>query len=226
VDTAPPITFNGGGGTPDAAYAPTRPGTPAAEALVEQPVANVVPAATYEVTSGDSLWSIAKRNHLKVSDLAKANDLRTGTVLHPGQKLIIPQRSLGSSATEAAPEESRSPQGGTGETGHYTVKPGESLRAIAHKFHVRMSEIAAANSISDPKMIHPGQDLVIPSGHVQAASAPAPEPAPEAAAMETPAAPEAAPAPAPDQDLDAGLKPPANGDIPVVKVDDSATGQK
>jgi hypothetical protein len=88
-----------------------------------------------------------------------------------------------------------------------------------------MSEIAAANSISDPKSIYPGEDLVIPSGHATAAATPAPSPEPEAAPAPAPAA-AAAPAPAPGQDLDAGLKPSATGDIPVVKVDDSTGQQK
>jgi LysM repeat protein len=228
ADTASAITFNGGSAAPGgAAYAPTRPGTPAATALVAQPVADVVPAATYVVSSGDSLWSIAKKNHLKVSDLAKANSLRTGSVIQPGQKLIIPQRSLGSDASAGAAADSaqakpRPSAGGADASGHYTVKHGESLRSIAHKFHVKMSDIAAANSISDPKSIQPGQDLIIPGGHAPSAAAPAPQPAPEAA----PAAPQAAPSPAPNQDLDAGLKPSPSGDIPVVKVDDSTGAQK
>lgn len=230
ADATSAITFNGGTPAPAAAYAPTRPGTPAATALVAQPVADVVPAATYVVSSGDSLWSIAKKNHLKVSDLAKANSLRTGSVIQPGQKLIIPGRSLGSeaspgAASEPAPARARSSAGDADGSGHYTVKHGESLRAIAHKFHVKMSDIAAANSISDPKSIHPGEDLIIPGGHAQAATAAA-QPAPEAAPAAVPAAPEAAPAPAPGQDLDAGLKPAPNGDIPVVKVDDSTGAQK
>jgi LysM repeat protein len=91
---------------------------------------------------------------------------------------------------------------------------------------VKLSEIAAANSISDPKTIHPGQELIIPGGRQPAAvkSAVAPAPAPAEAAPA--AAPAAAELPRPDQDLDAGLKPSANSDIPVVKVDDSNAQQK
>ena len=227
ADSVPPITFNAGTGAGGAAlYPPTRPNTPAAAALQSQPVADVVPAATYVVASGDSLWSIAKKNHLKVSDLATANGLHRSSALHVGQKLIIPQRSLGAgAAVEAAPSAPRAPAGEAAAPGHYIVRPGESLRGIAHKFHVKLSEIAAANSISDPKTIYPGQDLVIPGGRAQAAVAPASKAEP-AASAEPAAAPAAAPAPAANQDLDAGLKPSAAGDIPVVKVDDSPSQQK
>ncbi len=47
VDTAPP---------PVVRYSPTRPGTPAAAALESGAPADVTPATTYTVASGDSLW--------------------------------------------------------------------------------------------------------------------------------------------------------------------------
>jgi LysM repeat protein len=53
----------------------------------------VTPATTYTVARGDSLWSIAKRNHLSKADLAAANNLKLdASVLHVGQKLIIPSK--------------------------------------------------------------------------------------------------------------------------------------
>jgi LysM repeat protein len=224
-ESAPPISFStGSAGAGSALYAPTRPGTPAATALEAQPVAGVTPAAAYVVANGDSLWSIAKRNHLKVSDLATANNLRSGSMLHPGQRLIIPGKPLPEASESgtppaAGPARSRA----SGDAVHYVVKPGESLRAIAHRYHVKLSDIAAANSISDPKTIHPGQELIIPGGRLSAGSQPAAKPAPSPAPA---AAPEPAPVPGPSQDLDAGLKPASNTDIPVVKVDDSQGQQK
>ena len=84
-------TTNFGGA---AFYAPTRPGNPAVSALVAQPVSGVTPATTYTVAHGDSLWSIAKKNHLKVSELAAANNLHSGATLHLGQKLLIPSKGM------------------------------------------------------------------------------------------------------------------------------------
>jgi LysM repeat protein len=108
----------------------------------------------------------------------------------------------------------------------HVVKAGETLGAIARKYQVKVSDLAVANNIADPKKIRPGQELVIPGftavgGATPAAPATAPAASPSAAA--TPAAPTMPPPPPPDQDLDAGLKPQNN--VPVIKVDDTGAAK-
>ncbi|MBX3082681.1 MAG: LysM peptidoglycan-binding domain-containing protein [Anaerolineae bacterium] len=46
----------------------------------------------------------------------------------------------------------------------YTVQPGENLFRIALKYNVTVSDIAAANGISDVTHIYAGQVLIIPNG--------------------------------------------------------------
>ena len=43
----------------------------------------------YMVRNGDSLWSIAKRFNVKLSDLKRWNPLLTSNLLRPGQKLLV-----------------------------------------------------------------------------------------------------------------------------------------
>lgn len=45
----------------------------------------------YIVKKGDSLSAIASRNHSSVSAIRKANGI-SGTMIHPGDKLVIPKR--------------------------------------------------------------------------------------------------------------------------------------
>jgi len=219
-------------------YSPTRPNTPAAGVLAAEPVADVTPATTYTVAGGDSLWSIAHKNHLSKAELAAANNLRPEAMLKLGQKLIIPGKSTagnGSSAKTAAPGPARSAAApaepaasprGPADTVKHTVKPGETLGAIARKYQVKMGEIATANNISDPAKIRPGMELIIPGWQTptgskgaksssKAAAKPAEAAAPAGIPTISVTEPEAAP----------GAKPAADTP-PVITVEDAPAPKK
>ncbi len=238
--TAAPIAFN-----PDAPalassngvrFSPTRPGTAAESALLAPPVADVVPATTYVVKSGDSLWTIAKKNHLTYQELAAANNLKTTASLHEGQKLLIPSKVTPAAKTAPAATAPTSAKAGdtpgaapktSGDVVKHTVKSGETLGTIAKKYGVKMADLGAANNITDPQKIYAGMELVIPgwkgttgksaakpAGNSGAtASAPAKAPVPEIKPLFTPPSSTAAPATGPNS--------PSTGAVPVIKVDDT-----
>ena len=216
-------------------YSPTRPGSMAASALESQPVADVTPASTYTVTKGDSLWTIAKKNHIPVADLAGANNLRPSATLHLGQKVVIPSKAGSvpppeASAPAAGPSSAAPssmgtapasvPSEGGGMT--YTVKNGETLGSIARKFHTTSSKLGVANNITDPRLIRPGQELTIPAASAGRSSGAGKTAAAKSVSTTPPSIPTPANSPA-DQDLDAGLKPAPAGEVPVIKVEDSGS---
>ncbi|MFI5335518.1 MAG: LysM peptidoglycan-binding domain-containing protein [Opitutales bacterium] len=223
---------------------PTRPGSPNAAALAPaKPTADdVAPDSTYTVQKGDSLWSIAKKNHLTVGELARANNLAAGTALQPGKKLIVPGKgpapvkdlSTAPAAIAAAPAETKTaaaaPAHANGETVKHTVQPGEKLGTIAKKYQVGVGELAAANNITDPAKIRVGQQLIIPGykavgtksgGTKTTAKNP---PADKAAVAAAPAKDETPhfdiKAPPQGQDLDSGLKDNTTTNVPTIKVDE------
>ena len=218
---------------------PTRPGSPAAAAL--EPVkssAEVAPVSTYTVGKGDSLWSIAKKNNLTVTELAKVNNLSSGTALQPGKKLIVPGK-IGAApkdfAAAASPAKIATDKPAVvvprGDAVKHTVQSGESLGVIARKYQVSTGELAAANSITDPSKVRVGQQLVIPgskavgaksTGAVAATAGSAPAAAAPAPAVNTPRF--ELMAPALGQDLDAGLKG-AGTEVPTIKVETPAVEQ-
>jgi LysM repeat protein len=208
-------------------FTPTRPGTPAASALESAPLDNVTPATTYVVVKNDSLWTIAKKNHLSVGELAAANNIKAGSALRLGQKLIIPGKAPAVGATtspSAPPAKAATPSANAaikpaGDTVSHTIKMGESLGTIARKYGVRQGDIAVANNITDPQKITAGQILTIPAPTAankakaaakSADSTKAPEPMKPLFVV-----------PPVEQDLDAGLKPATGADVPVIKVEEA-----
>lgn len=239
---AAPIEFN-----PDAAavasdgrYRPTRPHTSVATALKAEPVKDVVPVSTYTVVRGDSLWSIAKRNNLSVSELAAANNLRASSMLKVDQKLIIPGQAIVSNpsygaatekATQPAPK-AKAPAAPSTQTMTHEVESGQTLGGIARKYGVSVGSIATANNISDPAKIRPGQKLIIPGWkkptETKQVAAPVKKaPVSTASIEDTPAAvidtseaPLLFTAPPSNQPLDEGFESDA-GEAPVIQIEEA-----
>jgi peptidoglycan DL-endopeptidase LytE len=116
-------------------------------------------AARYTVRAGDSLFAIANRHGVTLAALLRANSLTTTTVIHPGQRLTIPGSSGGVTGGSGGSS------GGSGGA-QYTVRPGDSLGAIADRHHVTLTALLAANSLTMSSVIHPGQQLTLPAGAV------------------------------------------------------------
>jgi LysM repeat protein len=143
-------------------YSPTRPGTPASEALETTMPNDVTPATTYTVGRGDSLSKIAKKNHTTVPELMKVNHLTNSSVLSVGKKLLIPGKSPSGVASESA----EAPLAG----GTYVVKPGDTLASIAHRTGSTTAELKQINHLRSD-YVQVGRELKLPSG----ASSPAAE---------------------------------------------------
>lgn len=168
---------------------PTRPGTPVAQTIVEEPVANVTPAETYVVKAGDNLWSIAKKHNLDYKTLATANNLPTSTILHAGQKLLIPgkvasapapktkgaaTKATTNGATAMSPSQAETAPASAAKTEgvmKHIVQSGEPLSVIARRYGVKTGDLALANGITDPAKVRAGTELIIPGWDAKKAAA-------------------------------------------------------
>ncbi len=99
----------------------------------------------HTVKSGENLSVIAQRYASSVAAIVRANRLRPGKPILPGQKLFV---TLG-------PKEKRL----TVKT--YTVKKGDTLIGIAKKHGVSVAQLTRENAISRKKPIRIGQTLKI-----------------------------------------------------------------
>lgn len=186
---------------------------------------------TYVARPGDTLFRIASTHRVSVGEIQQLNRM-TEDEVRVGQTLLIPSpHRLSSPVTQAsykpATPGNSAPATTTATTTaplYYTVKKGDSLKAIALKHKMATSALASANKIKDVNKIVVGQRLKIPGRTVTVASrgpAPAREsndtvPLPGFGMSDPPPPPPAAgltPAPTPAA---ASAKPPA--------VDDSHRG--
>jgi len=73
------------------------------------------------------------------------------------------------------PEPVETPQPVTLTPGKHTIQVGETLYRIAVTYGTTVEALSQANSITNPSLIHPGQELTIPSGTTDGSpSSPAP----------------------------------------------------
>ncbi|MCB0185850.1 MAG: LysM peptidoglycan-binding domain-containing protein, partial [Caldilineaceae bacterium] len=113
---------------------------------------------TYTVRIGDTIPGIALRYDLSVAALRSVNGLAPGDPLRAGQALILP-------ATRDELQFSPAPI-------RYTVQPGDSLGLIAQQHGTTLNALMTLNRISNPDLIQPGQDLLLPAS---SSSEPAPQ---------------------------------------------------
>lgn len=121
---------------------------------------------TYIVQRGDSLYRIALTFGVSVDDLLAANSLAGPNAIYPGLALRIP-------APPSADSTTGSPTGDRAGGRTHVVAPGESLSQIAIAFNVTVDGIVAANDLSRPDRIYPGQLLNIPDPGAVARNYPA-----------------------------------------------------
>ncbi len=94
----------------------------------------------YTAQSGDTLYSIARRYGVTLSELERYNGLPESSRIAIGQDILIPSNN-----------------------NTYIVRPGDSVYSIAVKEGVSTADILRENpSLTEPYTIYPGQVLLIP----------------------------------------------------------------
>ncbi len=124
--------------------------------------ANETEAATYKVQRGDSLWAIAQKYNVSVTQLKSLNQL-TSDVIYPNQVL-----ETGSSETSQTTPSSSTNQPVSTAASTYTVKSGDTLSKIALQHNISLKDLMAWNNLTS-SLIYPGNVLVV-SGQGQSSS--------------------------------------------------------
>ncbi len=135
-------------------------------AAVEPP-----PDVRHKVRRGETLSAISRQYGVPMAAIQDANGIR-GSVIHPGDSLLIPTVADGSSATLAAlaaPREdiaSQLPERQKPATPPrpkvHVVKSGDSLWSVSRKYGVSVPALASANGLSSSAGLVAGARLEIP----------------------------------------------------------------
>ncbi|CAB3393179.1 LysM peptidoglycan-binding domain-containing protein [Kyrpidia spormannii] len=101
----------------------------------------------YFVRPGDTLYHLAQRYRTTVGAIISANPFVDPYHLRIGQQLCIPHQPI----YPACPEGN-----------YYTIRPGDTLAAIAQFFNVSLADLIEANPGIDPYRLRVGQIICIP----------------------------------------------------------------
>ncbi|HEX3049942.1 MAG TPA: LysM peptidoglycan-binding domain-containing protein [Aggregatilineaceae bacterium] len=117
----------------------------------------------YMIQPNDTLYSIARENEVSTDDIIAVNPsifaAGEATILQIGWQIQLP--GCGTPTPTGTVPAGTTPVPGT-ETTH-TVQSGETIYSIARQYGVDPDAIIAANGITNPSLIYPGQTLIIPA---------------------------------------------------------------
>ncbi|WP_423445399.1 LysM peptidoglycan-binding domain-containing protein [Kocuria sp. KSNUG] len=136
-------------------------------------------AGQVTVVPGDSVWSLATRHGVSVSELMTANDIPAHGMIRPGQRLRIPETPNpadgGPAPAQGKDAPKASPAGGSSTPApagmHHSVAAGDTLWNLAQRYEVSVAELMRDNSLSPNEVLRPGRTLTIPGAPRDAAPA-------------------------------------------------------
>ena len=105
------------------------------------------------IAEGDTMYKIAGKYGIKVSELCRLNNMQETDILQIGRKLLVKSKS-----TSTKQQTSTKPKQNT--TGQYhTIEEGDTLYKIAGKYNTRVSELCRLNNIQETTILQIGMKL-------------------------------------------------------------------
>ncbi len=126
-----------------------------------KPVSRTV-YASHTVKRGDTLTAICQRYHVSMTNILKANNLRSAS-LRAGQRLQIPTTSTQYVvAKQDAPSRSNQASAKTiQQSVKHQLKSKETLASVARKYGVSIKDLMRWNKINNQNKIRQGQQLAV-----------------------------------------------------------------
>ena len=120
-------------------------------------------ASSHTVAAGETLYSIASRYRLSVSELQALNNLNDAALIKTGQVLKLTAEGVATTLPE--PEPDHSPQAQAKEVpvapATYQVKEGESMFSISYKYNIKLDTLLKWNNMTVDKPLSIGQTIYL-----------------------------------------------------------------
>jgi len=135
-------------------------------------ITTVITQATAKMTqhtikNGETLFTIAHKHHTTIDEVRKANGLKKGDMLKLGRVLKVPQNTYfpDKKVTNSA-KTVKQTQTKKQNIHHlfvkHSIKSGETLFTVAHKYHTTIDEVRKANGLKKGDMLKLGRVLKVP----------------------------------------------------------------
>jgi len=115
---------------------------------LDQAASTIEEPTYYNVQSGDSLWTIARKFNTSIKRLRETNKL-SSNILQVNDRLVVGSKAVDPSSSEHVRKLS------------YKVRRGDSLSLIASRFDIAIADITRWNKISRSALLQPGQKLTL-----------------------------------------------------------------
>lgn len=98
----------------------------------------------YQVKQGDTLASVANKFNIPVEMLSSLNGIMVGTILNPGDNIVVPKTEDNSYFSE------------------YSVQKGDNIYSIARMYNTNPKHLLRLNGLNETDIIYPNQIINVP----------------------------------------------------------------
>jgi len=127
----------------------------------------------HTIKSGETLYSIAHKNHTTIEEVRKANGLKKGDTLKLGKVLKVPQNTYFPNKKKKVAKVTAKKNNSkrivqktnikkSGKAAKYTVKSGDTLSTIARKHKTTIAKVRKANGLKKGQTLKLGKVLKMP----------------------------------------------------------------
>jgi len=115
----------------------------------------------HTIKNGETLYTIAHKNHTTIIEVEKANSLKKGERLKIGRVLKVPTNTYNVPKTKVAKKPAINKK--KVKVAKHSIKSGETLFTIARKHHTTIAEVKKANGLKKDERLKIGRVLKVPT---------------------------------------------------------------